>query len=154
MGYDENSYKHSSSVSDSLKFALRECIELLGNEVIYDMVHRQNINMDENPIDAGELTLECLRYMYRILFMLFIEAREELGFAPMKSDVYQKGYSLEGVRDVCENVRDLSSEAEDGYYIDETISALFEMIYTGYPEDPDEYRKALNLESPRHMFTL
>ena len=151
---DENSYKHSSSVSDSLKYALRECIELLGNEVLYDMRTRQQIDFSENPVDAGELTLECLRYMYRVLFMLFIEAREELGFAPMKSDVYQKGYSLEGVRDVCENVREMSAEAEDGYYIDETISALFDMIYTGYPEDPEAYKEALKIQSPHDMFTI
>ena len=151
---DENSYKHSSNVSDSLKYALRECIELLGNEVLYDMRTRQQIDFAEHPVDAGELTIECLRYMYRILFMLFIEAREELGFAPMKSDVYQKGYSLEGVRDVCENVREVSAEAADGYYIDETISALFDMIYTGYPKDPEGYKEALKIESPHHMFTI
>lgn len=151
---DENSYKHSSSVSDSLKYALRECIELLGNEVLYDMRTRQQIDFAEHPVDAGELTIECLRYMYRILFMLFIEAREELGFAPMKSDVYQKGYSLEGVRDVCENVREVSAEAENGYYIDETISALFDMIYTGYPDDPDAYKEALKIQSPHDMFTI
>lgn len=151
---DENSYKHSSSVSDSLKYALRECIELLGNEVLYDMRTRQQIDLAEHPVDAGELTIECLRYMYRILFMLFIESREELGFAPMKSDVYQKGYSLEGVRDVCENVREVSAEAAEGYYIDETISALFKMIYSGYPEDPESYKEALKIESPHHMFTI
>lgn len=151
---DENSYKHASGVSDSLKYALRECIELLGNEVLHDMRTRQGINLDENPVDAGELTVECLRYMYRILFMLFIESREELGFAPMKSDVYQKGYSLEGVRDVCENVRDLAADAEDGYYICETISSLFDMIYKGYPEDPKEYKSALKIEAPHHMFTI
>lgn len=151
---DENSYKHSSSVSDSLKYALRECIELLGNEVLYDMRTRQQIDLAEHPVDAGELTIECLRYMYRILFMLFIESREELGFAPMKSDVYQKGYSLEGVRDICENVREVSAEAAEGYYIDETISALFKMIYSGYPEDPESYKEALKIESPHHMFTI
>lgn len=151
---DENSYKHSSSVSDSLKYALRECIELLGNEVLYDMRTRQQIDFTEHPVDAGELTIECLRYMYRVLFMLFIEAREELGFAPMKSDVYQKGYSLEGVRDVCENVREMSAEAEGGYYIDETISALFDMIYTGYPEEPEAYKEALKIQSPHDMFTI
>lgn len=151
---DENSYKHASGVSDSLKYALRECIELLGNEVLHDMRTRQGINFDENPVDPGELTVECLRYMYRILFILFIESREELGFAPMKSDVYQKGYSLEGVRDVCENVRDLAADAEDGYYICETISSLFDMIYKGYPEDPQEYKNALKIEAPHHMFTI
>ena len=151
---DENSYKHSSSVSDSLRYALRECIELLGNEVLYDMRTRQGIDFSEHPVDAGDLTLECLRYMYRILFILFIEAREELGFAPMKSDVYQKGYSLEGVRDVCENIRELSADAEDGYYIGETIAALFNMIYMGYPEDPEAYKEALKIESPHDMFTM
>lgn len=151
---EENSYRHSSSVSDSLKYALRECIELLGNEVLYDMRTRRQVDFAEHPVDAGELTVECLRYMYRILFMLFIEAREELGFAPMKSDVYQKGYSLEGVRDVCENVREVSAEAADGYYIDETISALFDMIYSGYPKEPEDYREALKITSPHHMFTI
>ena len=151
---EENSYRHSSSVSDSLKYALRECIELLGNEVLYDMRTRWQVDFAEHPVDAGELTVECLRYMYRILFMLFIEAREELGFAPMKSDVYQKGYSLEGVRDVCENVREVSAEAADGYYIDETISALFDMIYSGYPKEPEDYREALKITSPHHMFTI
>ncbi len=151
---DENSYKHSSSVSDSLKYALRECIELLGNEVLYDMRTRQQVDFTEHPVDAGELTIQCLRYMYRILFLLFIEAREELGFAPMKSDVYQKGYSLEGVRDVCENVREVSAEAADGYYIDETISTLFDMIFYGYPREPEAYRDALKLTSPHHMFTM
>lgn len=151
---DENSYKHSSSVSDSLKYALRECIELLGNEVLYDMRTRQQIDFSKHPVDAGELTIECLRYMYRVLFMLFIEAREELGFAPMKSDVYQKGYSLEGVRDVCENVRELSAEAAEGYYIGETISALFDMIYAGYPKEPEAYKEALKIQSPHHMFTI
>ena len=88
---DENSHKHSAGVSDALKYALRECIEILGNEVIYDMKTRQGIDLSETPVDASELTLECLRYMYRFLFMLFIEARPELGYAPMKSQAYVQG---------------------------------------------------------------
>lgn len=55
---DENSHKHSAGVSDALKYALRESIEILGNEVIYDMKTRQKINLEENPVDASELTLE------------------------------------------------------------------------------------------------
>lgn len=41
---------------------------------------------------ADQLTIECLRYMYRILFVLFIEARPELGYAPMKSQIYGNGW--------------------------------------------------------------
>lgn len=134
---DENSHKHSAGVSDSLKYALRECIELLGNEVIYDMKTRQEIDLDEHTVDAGELTVECLRYMYRMLFMLFVEARyEQLGFTAMKTQTYVKGYSLEGLRDIAEKVREDSDEIGEGYYLDETLGRLFELVYTGYPEDP------------------
>ena len=82
---DANSQKHAAGVSQDLKYALRESIEILGNEVLYDMATRQGRNLETDPVDAGELTLECLRYMYRMLFVLFIEARPELGYAPIQN---------------------------------------------------------------------
>lgn len=153
---DENSHKHSAGVSDALKYALRESIEILGNEVIYDMKTRQEINLEENPVDASELTLECLRYMYRFLFMLFIEARPELGYAPMKSQTYVKGYSLEGLRDVCDQVKEDSEVLSEGYYIDDTLKKLFHMTYFGYPENLEEYKKAIEIEktSMHDVFTI
>jgi hypothetical protein len=36
---------------------------LLGNEVLYDMKHRLNRDLENGLVDAGQLTLECLRYM-------------------------------------------------------------------------------------------
>ena len=155
-GLDENSHKHSAEVSDALKYALRESIEILGNEVIYDMKTRQGIDFEENPIDAGELTLECLRYMYRFLFMLFIEARPELGYAPMKSLTYVQGYSLEGLRDVCDQVKEDSEALAEGYYIDDTLKKLFHMTYFGYPEDLEAYKKAIEIEktSMHDAFTI
>lgn len=153
---DENSHKHSAGVSEALKYALRESIEILGNEVIYDMSTRQGINLDKNPVNASELTLECLRYMYRFLFMLFIEARPELGYAPMKSQTYVQGYSLEGLRDVCARVKETSEIVSGGYYICDTITELFNMIYKGYPENLDDYKKALEIEkeSMHDAFTI
>lgn len=153
---DENSHKHSAGVSDALKYALRESIEILGNEVIYDMKTRQEINLEENPVDASELTLECLRYMYRFLFMLFIEARPELGYAPMKSQTYVQGYSLEGLRDVCDQVKEDSEVLSEGYYIDDTLKKLFHMTYFGYPENLEEYKKAIEIEktSMHDAFTI
>ena len=153
-GLDENSHKHSAGVSDALKYALRESIEILGNEVIYDMKTRQGINLDENPVDASELTLECLRYMYRFLFMLFIEARPELGYAPMKSQTYVLGYSLEGLRDVCDQVKEDSEVLSEGYYIDDTLKKLFHMTYFGYPENLEEYKKAIEQTSMHDAFTI
>lgn len=153
---DENSHKHSAGVSDALKYALRESIEILGNEVIFDMKTRQGINLEENPVDASELTLECLRYMYRFLFMLFIEARPELGYAPMKSQTYVKGYSLEGLRDVCDQVKEDSEVLSEGYYIDDTLKKLFHMTYFGYPENLEKYKKAVEIEktSMHDAFTI
>lgn len=153
--FDENSHKNSASVSDELKWSLRECIELLGNEVIYDMKNRQGIDLDENPVDAGELTAECLRYMYRMLFMLFIEARyEQLGFSAMKAQSYKQGYSLEGLRDIAENVRDDSDEIGENYYLGDTLAKLYEMVYTGYPKDAEVLKALQKNESTKDIFVI
>ena len=48
---------------------------------------------------ANDLTVECLRYMYRILFLLFVEARPDLAYAPTENDAFQSGYSFEDLRD-------------------------------------------------------
>ncbi|MDR2351821.1 MAG: class I SAM-dependent DNA methyltransferase, partial [Deltaproteobacteria bacterium] len=91
--FHENSYKNAFEVSTQLKYSLRKCVELLGNEVLYHRHHVLKIDCEKNPLDADELTLQCLRYMYRLLFILFIEARPELGYTPIKAEVYKKGYS-------------------------------------------------------------
>jgi hypothetical protein len=151
---DENSHKHASGVSQNLKYALRECIELLGNEVLYDMSHRLGRDLDAEPVDAAQLTLECLRYMYRMLFVLFIEARPELGYAPMKAQAYVQGYSLESLRDVADSIREETSTVGEGYFLHESLSKLFELIYNGYPEDPAKLRELQNAESLHDMFIL
>lgn len=151
---DDNSHRHASGVSQDLKYALRESIELLGNEVLYDMATRQCRNLIENPVDAGQLTLECLRYMYRMLFVLFIEARPELGYAPMKAQVYATSYSLEHLRDVADDVRDDVVEVGDGYYLHETLQKLFALIYDGYPFGEEALKDAHAIESLRDMFII
>lgn len=151
---DEQSRKHASGVSQDLKYALRESIELLGNEVIYDLKNRQGKNLIEEPVDAGQLTLECLRYMYRMLFVLFIEARPELGYAPINEQVYASGYSLESLRDIAESVRNDTEEVGEGFYLFETLSKLYELIYTGYPNDESLYSNVKNLQSVHNIFVI
>ncbi len=67
---DENSHKHAFAVSEDLKYALRESIELIGNEAIRYLreVSRDRV-FDLDDQLAGELGGECLRYMYRLLFL-------------------------------------------------------------------------------------
>lgn len=151
---DEQSQKNASGVSQDLKYALRESIELLGNEVLYDMKTRLGRDLDAEPVDAGQLTLECLRYMYRMLFVLFIESRPELGYAPIKAQSYYSGYSLESLRDIADNIRDDVNEVGDGYYLHETLAKLYELIYDGYPKTEDELKKATGSDSLHDMFLI
>lgn len=151
---DEQSQKNASGVSQDLKYALRECIELLGNEVLYDRKTRLGRDLETNPVDAGQLTLECLRYMYRMLFVLFIESRPELGYAPIKAQSYYSGYSLESLRDIADNIRDDTSEVGNGYYLHETLAKLYELIYDGYPKTEEELKKITDGHSLHDLFLI
>ena len=151
---DEQSQKNASGVSQDLKYALRESIELLGNEVLYDMKTRLGRDLEADPVDAGQLTIECLRYMYRMLFVLFIESRPELGYAPIKAQSYYSGYSLESLRDIADQIRDDVDEVGDGYYLHETLAKLYELIYDGYPKTEDELKKATTSDSLHDMFLI
>lgn len=152
--FDENSHRHANSVSQDLKYALRESVELLGNEVLYDRKNRLGIDLEAEPVNAEELSIQCLRYMYRMLFMFFIEARPELGYAPIKSGTYAKGYSLESLRDITDKAREEISEIGEGYYIHETLSKLFDLIYNGYPGTEEELKELSDKESLYHIFTI
>ena len=136
---DAQSSRNAAEVSGALKYALRECVEMLGNEVLYDWVHNKGRAVEE--MDAGELTTECLRYMYRILFLLFMEARPELGFAPMKSDSYLKGYSFESLRDLVADLGEDVDSAGETDYINQSLNRLFDLVYDGYPLSDDEMRE-------------
>lgn len=133
---DDSSHKHAHGVSEALKYALRESIELIGNEAVHYLreVRREKIfglQEDGQEIDLGaRLGRECLRYMYRVLFLFYIEARPELGYAPMKSDLYRLGYSLESLRDL-ELVELDSEEARNGHFLHLSIQKLFDLIYQG-----------------------
>lgn len=128
---DESSHKHAFSVSEDLKYALRESIELLGDEAAKQLIEKGFTYDGKNNIDASQLSLECLRYMYRMLFLFYIEARPELKYAPTNSDVYLKGYSLEALRDL--EMVDLSTEeSRNGRYIHDSLQMLFRLVAKGF----------------------
>ena len=129
---DDNSHKHAFAVSNDLKYALRESIELIGNEAIRYLreVRKERVYQLDEKL-AGELGLEALRYMYRLLFLFYIEARPELGYAPVDAEAYRKGYSLEHLRDL-ELVRLTGDESLNGYYIHESVQTLFRLIRDGF----------------------
>lgn len=131
---DDSSHKHAFEVSTDLKYALRECIELIGNEAIrYKREVAKEKVFDRNDTDlADQLSRECLRYMYRLLFLLYIEARPELGYAPINAPAYLKGYSVEHLREL-ERTPLTTPEAQDGFYFHDSLKQLFDLIWQGYP---------------------
>ncbi|MBF0213305.1 MAG: hypothetical protein HQM00_07035 [Magnetococcales bacterium] len=130
---DENSHKHAFSVSEDLKYALREAIELIGNEAVWFLSEKHHEKIYGREM-AERLSLECLRYMYRLLFLFYIEARPELGYAPVKADAYRMGYSLETLRDL-EMVQLTTEESRNGFFLHESIQLLFRMVYEGWPPE-------------------
>ena len=134
---DENSHKHAFGVSEDLKYALREAIELLGNEAAQQLIQRKDISFTgKSALDADALSRECLRYMYRLLFLFYIEARPELKYVPHQSEAYRKGYSLESLRDL-ELVKLTTEESRKGYYLHQSICLLFKLIHEGYKVEGD-----------------
>lgn len=129
---DDNSHKHAFGVSEDLKYALRESIELLGNEAMRYLIERGLANYTGNRVvNPEDLSRECLRYMYRLLFLFYIEARPELGYAPMQARTYLQGYSLETLRDL-EMIPLTSEEDRNGRYLHDSLNMLFKLVREGY----------------------
>jgi len=141
---DENAHKHAFEVSEDLKYAIREAIEVLGNEAVRQLRQqaveaRRGFFSGKDELDPEQLSLECLRLVYRLLFMCYIEARPELGYVPIRtSEVYLKGYSLASLRDL-ELTPLHTPQARDGLYFDHTLRRLFSLVSTGCaPAGPAE----------------
>ena len=133
--FDEESRLHAHGVSADLKYALREAVEVLGNAAVEQLIwkrrtQRRAIWEGPNGIDAEQLTRECLRYMYRLLFLLFAEAQPHLGHEALKSPVFQNGYSLEKLRNV--EIMQIAEE-EESYFLHESLKTLFRFFNEGTP---------------------
>lgn len=150
---DAASYRNANAVSDDLKYALRESIELLGNEVLYYYRTHHVPGVEAEEIDAADLSIQCVRYMYRLLFLFFMESRPELGYAPIKENTYLSAYSIESLRSIAEQVRPDDMVGEN-YYFSDTLSTLFNMIYNGYPRKDEDLKKCEAQESAHDVFVI
>ncbi|MBC8550620.1 MAG: N-6 DNA methylase [Candidatus Brocadiales bacterium] len=129
---DDSSHKHAYSVSSDLKYGLRRAVELLANEYVYYIQTEKNGRGLNNPNLDNQLTTECLAYMYRLLFLLYAEARSgDLSLLPMNSDEYRRGYSMESLRDL-EQVKLNTEKAQNGYFLHESLTKLFGLINDGH----------------------
>ncbi len=129
---DEQSHKHAFAVSTDLKFGVQKAIELVANEALHykRLVSKEKVFGD--PELAKELTRECIVYLYRLLFLFYVEARgQELGVVPMGADPYRLGYSLENLRDL-ELVPLTTVQSREGFYLDESLRKLFHLVQRGF----------------------
>lgn len=117
------SQKHNQGISSGLKYALRDAVELLGQEYL----------RHHPRADAEALTNDCLRYLYRLLFLFTVEARQHLGYLPMNAELYREGFSLEKLRDL-EQVPLHEEDASEGFFIHDSLMELFDLIYQGRRE--------------------
>ncbi|MDT0611325.1 Eco57I restriction-modification methylase domain-containing protein [Streptomyces lancefieldiae] len=124
--------KHAVGVSKELREGLRQSVELIAQEIL-DRIKDGGADPAElgDPSDlASRLTRESLRYLYRILFLLYAEARPELGILPSKDDAYQDGYGLARLGELVSY--DLPEEAQDGTHFAESLDLLFRLVDQGH----------------------
>ena len=130
----DKSTKHAVGVSSELRDGLRLSVELIANEVL-DRVREGGVRPEEVkelPELGRQLTRESLRYLYRILFLLYAEARPELGILPSDYPEYQMGYGLGRLGELIAE-RDLVDEkSRKGFYLYESLDLLFSKVQEGY----------------------
>ncbi|MFD4206112.1 class I SAM-dependent DNA methyltransferase [Micromonospora tulbaghiae] len=131
-GLVAGSRQHAVGVSSELREGLKVSVELIANEVL-EQIRRagyqpqQVMALDEL---AKELGREALRYLYRILFLLYAEARPELGVLPVNDPQYVEGYSLARLGDLVS--RRMAPSAEGSYHLYESLDLLFRMVNEGH----------------------
>jgi hypothetical protein len=127
------SRRHAVGVSTELREGLRQSVEIIANEVLarIDEAGVRPADIMEPSALAKELGRESLRYLYRILFLLYAEARPELGVLPSDHPEYAQGYGLQRLGELV--VRDLIGEdAQAGFHLSESLDLLFRMVNNGY----------------------
>lgn len=124
----QESIDNAVGVSEDLRDGVRESIEIIANEVIR---RRETQGLDPLPQDQAQpLALQSLRYLYRILFLLYAEASPELGVLPTGAPEYQAGYSVDRLRDLTQ--REVPLDAAHGTYLYSSLQILFDLINKGH----------------------
>ncbi|KXW61371.1 type II restriction enzyme methylase subunit [Mycolicibacterium phlei] len=133
-GVLEDSVKHTVGVSKDLREGIRLSIEIIANDVVR---RRRERGLPLDEIDANELAKHALRFLYRILFLLYAEASPELQVLPVGAPEYGEGYGLDRLRDL--TLTELVSPgAKSGTHLYESLAKLFALVDRGHhPQTPD-----------------
>ncbi|GAA1233001.1 methylase of polypeptide subunit release factors [Microbacterium phyllosphaerae] len=124
----EDSVKHTVGVSKDLRDGVRESIEIIANEVV-----RRRAAQCLDPLPASEantLARQSLRYLYRVLFLLFAEASPELRVLPVGAPEYALGYGLDRLRELV--LVELGEESRHRTHLHESLDTLFRLVDAGH----------------------
>ncbi|WP_240952698.1 hypothetical protein [Rhodococcus sp. BL-253-APC-6A1W] len=135
--FTEDSEKHAVGVSEDLREGLRISIEKIANEVLAQR-RAAGLPVEGIPELPKDLTIQSLRFLYRILFLLFAEARPELGILPVGVPEYGSGYGLDRLREISQVP--LTGRSADGHHLHESLDLLFRLVNDGHgagTEDSD-----------------
>ncbi len=131
---DEDSHKSAYEVTKDLKEGIIHAVEDLANEALFYLKDKLHEDFDETEdLFEQEIKDDCLRIIYRLLFIFYAESREELDILPSNDQIYNRGYSLEMLRDL-EQVPLYSENSLNGYFFHESLSKLFSVLSSGYRE--------------------
>ena len=126
-GVLEASIRHTVGVSQDLREGVRESIEIIANEVI---ARRRARGLGPLPADRAQpLAMQSLRFIYRVLFLLYAEASPELGVLPVGAPEYENGYSLDRLRDLL--LVELTGASRDGTHLYDSLAVLFRLVDQG-----------------------
>jgi hypothetical protein len=131
----EDSVKHTVGVSKDLREGIRLSIEIIANDVVRRRAER-GLALDQ--IDAQQLAKHSLRFLYRILFLLYAEASPEMRVLPSGAPEYGEGYGLDRLREL--TLTELvSPAAKNGTHLYESLATLFRLVDHGHtPRTPDD----------------
>jgi len=125
----EESIKHTVGVSQDLRDGVRLSIEIIANEVVK---RRREKGLDPLPAEQAQvLAKQSLRFLYRILFLLFAEASPELGVLPVGAPEYAQGYSLDRLRELVQ-VELATPQARSGTHLYDSLGVLFRLVDRGH----------------------
>ena len=125
----DESIKHTVGVSQDLREGVRLSIEIIADDVV---ARRRQKHMEPLPADQAQpVARQALRYLYRILFLLYAEASPELAVLPIGVDQYERGYSLDRLRELT-LVELASPRALSGTHLFDSLAALFRLVDKGH----------------------
>ncbi|MBJ7339770.1 class I SAM-dependent DNA methyltransferase [Mycolicibacterium sp.] len=127
-GILEDSVKHTVGVSKDLREGIRLSIEIIANDVVS---RRGARDMPLDGVDAQQLAKHSLRFLYRILFLLYAEASPEMRVLPSGAPEYGEGYGLDRLREL--TLTELvSPAAKSGTHLYESLATLFHLVDRGH----------------------